>query len=330
MPSVSVIIPTRNRPLLLQRAIECALQQTFRQLEVVVVVDGPDPESERVLSALAATESRVRVVVNRQNVGLAESRNIGVRHAKGRWMAFLDDDDEWFPDKIEKQLAAAEGLNSDSVLVVTRYLERRPEGDRVWPENLPAGVERLSEYMFLRRGMLIPSTFLVSRALMLRVPFTPGLRYVEDVDWLLRFGAEPEAKIAAVEEACVMYYNLPNPSRESVIAPWRVSYDWSRRNRALFTDKSFAFFQAKVITTKAREAGASLRELGGIYLTSVRMGCFSPHAAFYFVVSAIVPCELKRKVRECFVRRARAARVPLRNDSVRVDSASANRCEEEG
>src|SRR5262249_32788271 len=104
-PLVSIVIPTRNRPGLVTRAVRSALDQTFSAIEVIVVLDGPD---EKTIRALAEVEDRrLCLVILTQSVGAQEARNAGVRKARGQWVAFLDDDDEWLPLKLERQIEAA-------------------------------------------------------------------------------------------------------------------------------------------------------------------------------------------------------------------------------
>src|SRR5437764_416053 len=105
MPELSVVIPTAGRPALVVRAVGSVLAQTLRDLEVIVVVDGLDPPSEAALAALA--DPRLRMIVNPRSVGPGEARNVGVAAARAPWVAFLDDDDEWLPEKAARQLAAA-------------------------------------------------------------------------------------------------------------------------------------------------------------------------------------------------------------------------------
>ena len=97
---VSVLICTRDRPALLRRAVESALTQTYENLEVVVVDDGSDPALEYTFD-----DPRVRVVYLRPHVGIGAARNVALDNARGEFLALLDDDDYYFPDKIERQLA---------------------------------------------------------------------------------------------------------------------------------------------------------------------------------------------------------------------------------
>src|SRR5690606_16241883 len=103
-PVVSVVIPTHNRPALMRRAATPVLEQGADvPLEVIVVFDRSDPD--RTLES-AAPGRTVRVMANQRTPGLAGSRNTGILAARGRLVAFLDDDDEWLPGKLGRQLSA--------------------------------------------------------------------------------------------------------------------------------------------------------------------------------------------------------------------------------
>jgi len=95
-PRVSVVIPTRLRPALVPRAVRSALAQALTDIEVVVVIDGPDPDTREVLAAIA--DPRLRIVELERSGGAPAARNVGVDHARAAWTALLDDDDEWLPE----------------------------------------------------------------------------------------------------------------------------------------------------------------------------------------------------------------------------------------
>ena len=122
---VSVVIPTRNRPDLVCRAVHSAFSESYPNLEVVVVVDGPDPATVEALGAL--NKARLRVVALSESVGGSQARNVGAREAKGDWIALLDDDDEWLPEKIEKEMQLAKACPArGNVAVFCRFIYRRP------------------------------------------------------------------------------------------------------------------------------------------------------------------------------------------------------------
>ena len=125
MTLVSVVIPTVDRPALLAEAVASALAQTHRDLEVIIVLSGVTPETAAAAERYG-TDAKVRVVAMERGT-LASSRNYGMTFARGEWIAFLDDDDIWLPDKIERQLAAARESGAD--LVTCDYVKFDHEGD---------------------------------------------------------------------------------------------------------------------------------------------------------------------------------------------------------
>ncbi|WP_254522932.1 glycosyltransferase family 2 protein [Natrinema caseinilyticum] len=113
MTRVSVVIPTYNRAAKLPNAIDSALEQTIDDLEVIVVDDGSTDDTESVLARY--DDQRVRPVVHATNQGANVARNTGIDHARGEYIAFLDSDDSWHPQKLERQLASLEDRSSDWV-----------------------------------------------------------------------------------------------------------------------------------------------------------------------------------------------------------------------
>ena len=102
IPRVSVIIPTRNRAQLLGAAIASVTSQTFQDFEIIVVDDASTDATETIVRALADDRVRYFKHVTRRNVSAA--RNTGVLASRGEFLAFLDDDDEWLPAKLEQQV----------------------------------------------------------------------------------------------------------------------------------------------------------------------------------------------------------------------------------
>ncbi len=246
-PLVSVVIPTRSRPRALVRAIRSVLQQSMTELEVVVVLDGPDEETRRAAAGLG--DVRVRVITLEQSGGGSAARNAGVRAARGNWIAFLDDDDEFLPRKLELQLAAASRQAGEDFLVVCRARVVSPRRSVVWPRRFPAPGERLCRYLFCRRRLrqgdafLQTSTCLLARALALRVPFREGLARHQDWDWLLRLESLPGFRIVPVEEPLTVYHAGSGPSI-SRGRGWRVSLAWANEAVKPRCGKTYSFFIA--------------------------------------------------------------------------------------
>jgi glycosyltransferase involved in cell wall biosynthesis len=104
-PGVSVAISTWNRAHLVDRAIRSALAQTFGNFELLVVDDGSTDATPEVLAGV--DDGRLRRVRHERNYGISRTRNTALGLARGEWLAFLDDDNEWAPDYLERQLAFA-------------------------------------------------------------------------------------------------------------------------------------------------------------------------------------------------------------------------------
>lgn len=107
---VSVIIPTYNRASLLPRAITSVFNQTYANLDVFIIADNCTDNTSQVLDDYR-NNSKIQIIELSENVGGAEARNIGLRRAKGEYIAFLDDDDEWHPEKLSAQIKIFEKKN---------------------------------------------------------------------------------------------------------------------------------------------------------------------------------------------------------------------------
>jgi glycosyltransferase involved in cell wall biosynthesis len=101
-PLITVVIPTYNRLPLVQQAIASVLAQTYTNWELFVVDDGSDDGTPEVVSSI--NDSRIKLVEMRHSGNIAEVRNAGVKAGSGEWLAFLDSDDTWIPERLETQL----------------------------------------------------------------------------------------------------------------------------------------------------------------------------------------------------------------------------------
>lgn len=103
IPIVSILIPTYNREKKLHRALTSVLSQSFSNFEVIIIDDGSSCDLNKYISNIG--DYRIRYIRHAQRMGGSAARNTGIRNASGELLAFLDDDDEWLPTKLEKQIA---------------------------------------------------------------------------------------------------------------------------------------------------------------------------------------------------------------------------------
>ncbi len=144
MSIVSVIIPTYNREEFIRDAIESVLSQGYKDLEIIVVDDGSTDDTKLAVDGYVQRYSEKIFYFYQKNAGPASARNLGVRHARGEYIAFLDSDDLWTPDSLEKRVALLKS-NPDAGLVYGAY-QRFTDGEMlghdgsdVFYSNLPAG-----------------------------------------------------------------------------------------------------------------------------------------------------------------------------------------------
>jgi len=108
---VSVIIPTYNRAHLIGRAVQSVLNQTHRDFEIIIIDDGSTDKTLETINRF--DDSRIKYIRHLNNKGAAAARNTGIRAAKGEYIAFLDSDDEWLPEKLEEQIKIIEGTPAE-------------------------------------------------------------------------------------------------------------------------------------------------------------------------------------------------------------------------
>lgn len=126
-PLISVVMPTHNRASMLKKAIDSVLQQTETDLELIIVDDASTDETSELLNEYVKTDARINVIKNKVALGGGGARNVGISASKGKWVAFLDDDDEWFKNKLSLQLEKI-NLTPSAVACSCNYEHHYPFG----------------------------------------------------------------------------------------------------------------------------------------------------------------------------------------------------------
>jgi glycosyltransferase involved in cell wall biosynthesis len=185
--TVSVVLPTYDRAWCLARSIDSVLRQTYEQLELIVVDDGSTDETPRVVEECA--DPRVRYVRLASNRGAGASRNVGVRQASGRLLAFQDSDDEWLPTKLERQLRALETCTPD-VAVVYCDMQRHYRDGKVEyhssPTLFPGGLLDPDRQFYQVCKLGIQSTVIRRECFEAVGGFDEALPALEDLELFIR------------------------------------------------------------------------------------------------------------------------------------------------
>ena len=254
---VSVIVPTLHRPTLLMRALASVFRQTWRELEVIVVVDGPDPDTVAILQTI--DDPRLRVIINPCSLTAAGARNAGMDHANGEWIAFLDDDDEWLPQKLAKQMAYAADRGPVLITCLSRVVT--PTASFVRPQVIYDNLCPIDEYLFDRRspfaghGFIQTSSYLLPRALCRGLRFRTDTPH-DDWDYLLRLSKQQAVRVETVPEVLVTLYVEDTRPSLSKRGTWLASLQWAERMRPLLTPRAYGGFCLGVVAPRAAKERA--------------------------------------------------------------------------
>ena len=211
-PLISVVIPTHNRSNLLVRAINSVLDQTYKNVEIVVVSDGSTDETKSVVEELMEKDDRIRFIEYHPARGGNVARNMGVEAASGEYVAFLDDDDEWLSLKLQKQMELIK-LQPDVGLVYTGvniiYVK-----EKVSYSFIGSKIGDLKNEILLDNCIGTTSSVLLEKKLFDQVGmFDEKLPALQDFDLWIRICQQ--TSIGCVQEGLVNYFNYTGETQVS-------------------------------------------------------------------------------------------------------------------
>ena len=220
MPEISVIVPVYRAEAFLKTCTDSILGQTFTDLELILVEDGSPDGSGALCDAIAAHDPRVRVF-HKENGGVSSARNLGIREARGRYLAFADSDDWLAPNALEVLHGIARAAGADTAgcahyrAEVTGQTAKEPgalPAGVYGPEEIRAGIvnrllgDRLGRQDEVLNGFVW--RFLFNREIILEQEIIFDGAYLEDELFLLEYFCHAR-KLAMTDEA--LYYYLQNP-----------------------------------------------------------------------------------------------------------------------
>src|SRR3989338_382648 len=185
MAKISVIIPTFNRPVLLRRAIQSVIDQTYKDWELIVIDNGKNPQTRAVVEEMGSGSFLIRYESERK-IGVSATRNKGIRMTQGEYVAFLDDDDVWFPEKLEDQIRVMK--QRPELAFVSSAMKVIDEAGVVGARK-PVLIPSVTDFRsLLENNYLVVSNVLVKRAILDEIGFFDEELLVgcEDYDLWLR------------------------------------------------------------------------------------------------------------------------------------------------
>jgi len=201
-PKVSVIIPTYNSAQYICETLDSVLAQTYKDYEIIVVDDGSTDNTREVLKPYM---SKIKYIY-KENGGPASARNVGIKNARGEYIAFLDSDDIWLPEKLEKQIEYLQS-NPDIALVYSDCIRFNENGVCQRKSNVYHLREGYIFFKLLEGNFITTSTVIVRRECLDKVGYfdeeLDDLKHSEDYDLWLRISRS--FKIGYIREPLVKY-----------------------------------------------------------------------------------------------------------------------------
>jgi glycosyltransferase involved in cell wall biosynthesis len=250
-PLVSVVIPTYKRADLISRAINSVLGQSYQNLELIIVDDHSQDNTAEIIQGIA--DSRINYHCHTTNQGGSAARNTGINRAVGQYIAFLDSDDVWLPQKLEFQLQAIakQADNLEQVISYTKF----QKSSKVFyqPSILPRRGKRqeetIADYFWLGSGEILTSTMLVSRSLATANLFQTNLSKHQDLDFVLRLGFQA-VEFIFLPQVLTVWHNEARGDRISRITDYQVSLDWIETYRNKISERAYQGFLFKEVVPK--------------------------------------------------------------------------------
>lgn len=158
---ISIIMAAYNSEKTIIQAIDSVLDQTYRCFELIVIDDCSNDSTVNLVAGMAKRDSRIRLILNKKNCGVSYTRKRGLEEAKGKWIAILDSDDAWMPEKLEKQVELQKETNADLLYTGSAFMDSK--GQKInWCLNVPTEV---SYHQLLKQNILSNSSALVRKEL---------------------------------------------------------------------------------------------------------------------------------------------------------------------
>lgn len=198
---ISVIIPTYNREKTIKRAVDSVLNQTYNNLEVIIVDDCSIDNTKELVDSW--NNDKVKYFKLEKNSGACAARNKGIELATGEYIAFQDSDDEWFPDKLEKQMKLLKNTNTEVTFCAFEFITLDGKNNKKVPEFDVNNIENMTKEL-LNQNFISTQTLLGKKSVFISNQFDKTLPRFQDWDLAIRLSKK--YKISYLDEILVNLY----------------------------------------------------------------------------------------------------------------------------
>lgn len=206
-PLVSIIIPTYNRAGLLPRSIESCLRQTYQNIEIIVVDDCSRDNTREVAQKYCNQDKRIVYIRNDKNEGAAHTRNAGIERSRGEFLAFLDDDCEYLPEKIDTEIALMHSLSPRPSIIYSNMWREQKEAKTIYSLERKDKFVTPGDIFDCKYHFLEPTTWFIKKDFIRNNMFDRDLYIYEDMDIMMR---------AVLAGESVYFYNKPLSIKHAV------------------------------------------------------------------------------------------------------------------
>jgi len=286
-PLISVVIPTYNRAHLLPRALKSVLSQSHQNLEILIVDDASTDNTAKVVRSY--DDRRIKYIEHHENRGGGASRNTGIMSATGDYIAFLDSDDEWRCDKIERQLDVLENTNTKlrkcTIVYNQSRILTRTRRAHIVPKHGIQNNECVSDYIFVNQGTIHTPTIMGSAPFFKSNLFDESLPRHQDFQFI--FDAENKgANFAFIKKPLTtVHWEM---ERNSLKKGWTpvLSEDFAKKYRDSFTSRGYSNF---IFRTVIRESIYNSNfKFGFNKLKKIKIKYLTPYNVSLFLRSIVI------------------------------------------
>lgn len=299
-PMVSAIVPTYNRAHIIRRTIDSTIGQSYQNLEIIIVDDASRDNTEEVVKAIGDT--RIRYVRHQTNQGASIARNTGVETARGEYVAFLDSDDIWLPNKIEVQLPSLQNHpHPEKVVGYTQVTNIRSDKVFVLPLQPKNEDEPVADYLFANGGLMQTGTLMMPRALALDTPFRSGIVPHEDPDLCIRLEAKG-AFFTFIDKPLTTWHNDRQEGRATSMSDYKISLNWIREYESAISPRATKGFLVTEVVRRLIDSEQKRIYAEKLLVDALLEGVISPKLFAILTARVIIPKKIRQNLKSMWAR----------------------------
>jgi len=294
-PMFSVIIPTWNRIEPLIQAINSVVNQTISDWELIVVEDGSDDQEKIVAAIYAINDQRIRVIAVPEHHNASHARNIGIEHARGIWIALLDSDDYFLPDKLfEAQNVIQKKSITNKTIIYSQFINQEKQAETIFPKRGKEKDEKLGDYLFVHLGQMITPSLVYHHKFASEIAFDTNCIKHQDYEMLLRAEYSGADFLFLKKTLVVRVFRATNDNVGAAHIP-SYSSQWYNEHQQFLSRTAQLGFLYKHVFDKMVDQGKlqSLKDIIQIHYEGNR-----PEKYFWLLLSTLLPCKWYNAIKD--------------------------------